>query len=71
MSGKKENSNKAQQDPLVSFRIASEIERELQAYAESQEAKRKHGIKMSVSQAARDLMLEALARRRGGAKHAK
>jgi hypothetical protein len=61
---KKPSSSKESQDPLISFRVDPVVAEELQLYVESREAKLKHGIKISVSIAARDMMLEALARRR-------
>lgn len=65
MKDEKEKISKTgSQDPLISFRVDPVVAAELKAYAESREAKLKHGVKISPSMAARDLMLDALARRR-------
>ena len=73
-ANKKRPSNSAPkeaQDPLISFRVDPEIAQELKEYADGREAKLKHGITISTSQAARDMMLEALARRRQEFKRSK
>ena len=57
-------SSTVSQDPLISFRVDTLVAEELKRYADSREATLKHGIKISTSMAARDMMLEALARRR-------
>lgn len=65
------DAKKESQDPLLSFRVDKEIYKQILEHAKSKEVVQKYGIEQSASQAARDLMLEALTRRRSEFKRPK